>query len=171
VFFIYGVSVQILITAALLLGGSAALNVTTGASTVAMNYLIPFGVVIYTYLGGLKSTFLSDYVHTVVIFVILLITMFKVMASSSVPILGSPGKLWELLQPAAISSPAVGAKDGSYLTVDSGEGLLLAGVILVSGFGSVFVDPSYGQKAIAGEASAVVKGYFYGGMLSSKSEG
>ncbi|KUJ16990.1 uncharacterized protein LY89DRAFT_646074 [Mollisia scopiformis] len=162
VFFAYGVSVQILITAALLLGGSAALNVTTGASTIAMNYLIPFGVVIYTYLGGLKSTFLSDYVHTVVIFVILLITMFKVMASSSVPILGTPGKLWDLLQPAATASPAIGAKDGSYLTMDSGEGLLLAGVILVSGFGSVFVDPSYGQKAIAGEASAVVKGYFYG---------
>ncbi|RDW77597.1 hypothetical protein BP6252_05650 [Coleophoma cylindrospora] len=162
VFFAYGVSVQILITAALLLGGSAAMTATTGASTVAMNYLIPFGVVIYTYLGGLKSTFLSDYIHTVIIFVILLITMFKVMASSSVPILGTPGKLWDLLGPASLESPATGAKDGSYLTLDSGEGLLLAGVILVSGFGSVFVDPSYGQKAIAGEASAVVKGYFYG---------
>lgn len=128
-----------------------------------MNYLIPLGVVIYTYLGGLKSTFLSDYIHTIVIFVILLITMFKVMASSSVPILGSPGKMWDLLTAAALDSPCFGAKDGSYLTVDSGQGLLLAGVILVSGFGSVFVDPSYGQKAIAGEASAVVKGYFYGG--------
>jgi Na+/proline symporter len=63
VFFCYGVSVQILITAALLLGGSAALNVCTGANTVAMNYLIPLGVVIYTYLGGLKSTFLSDYIQ------------------------------------------------------------------------------------------------------------
>ena len=63
VFFAYGVSVQILITAALLLGGSAAFTATTGASTVAMNYLIPLGVVIYTYLGGLKSTFLSDYIQ------------------------------------------------------------------------------------------------------------
>jgi len=151
-----------------------------------MNYLIPVGVVIYTYLGGLKSTFLSDYIQyaplyhsnisqihthsnitwstsTVVIFVILLITMFKTMASSSVPILGTPGMMWDLLQPAAVVTPALGTKDGSYLTMESGQGLLLAGVILVSGFGSVFVDPSYGQKAIAGEASAVVKGYFYGG--------
>ena len=63
VFFGYGVAVQILVTAALLLGGSAALNVTTGASTVAMNYLIPLGVTSYTYLGGLKSTFLSDYIQ------------------------------------------------------------------------------------------------------------
>ncbi len=88
VFFAYGVSVQILITASLLLGGSAAFTVTTGANIVrillgqdlssreeieeadtntdyqvAMNYLIPLGVVIYTYLGGLKSTFLSDYIQ------------------------------------------------------------------------------------------------------------
>lgn len=52
VFFFYGVSVQILVTAALLLGGSAALSVCTGANVVAMNYLIPLGVVVYTYLGG-----------------------------------------------------------------------------------------------------------------------
>ena len=82
--------------------------------------------------------------------------MFKTMASSSLPILGSPGALWDLLQnPEAMASGgAIGAKDGSYLTMQSGEALLLAGVILVSGFGSVFVDPAYGQKAIAGEPGA-----------------
>ncbi|KAK5123208.1 hypothetical protein LTR85_003407 [Meristemomyces frigidus] len=162
VFFVYGVAVQILITAALLLGGSAAFSVCTGASTVAMNYLIPLGVVIYTYLGGLKSTFLSDYIHTLVIFILVLVVMFKVMAVKSLPVLGSPGALWDLLQPDKLTTTAYGAKDGSYLTMDSGQGLLLAGVILVSGFGSVFVDPSYGQKAIAGEPGAVVKGYFIG---------
>lgn len=162
VFFIYGVSVQILITAALLLGGSAAFAVCTSASTVAMNYLIPLGVVNYTYLGGLKSTFLSDYIYTLVIFILVLVVMFKVMAVKSLPVLGSPGALWDLLQPDKLTTTAYGAKDGSYLTMDSGQGLLLAGVILVSGFGSVFVDPSYGQKAIAGEPNAVVKGYFIG---------
>ena len=154
------------ITAALLLEGSAALTATTGASTTAMNYLIPVGVVIYTYLGGLISTFLSNYIQlvnpfrikkvsaipsdttclisTVVTFGMPPITMFKVMALSSVPILGTPGKMRDLLQPAATANPALGAKDGSYVTMESGQGLLLAGVILVSGFGSVFVDPSYG---------------------------
>ncbi|QDS76336.1 hypothetical protein FKW77_002734 [Venturia effusa] len=162
VYFCYGVSVQIIITAALLLGGPACLNVTTRANVVAMNYLIPFGVVIYTYLGGLKTTFLSDYIHTVVIFIILLIFMLKFMASNSLPVLGSPGALWDLLQSDHINTEAFGAKDGSYLTMQSGEGLILAAVILVSGFSSVFVDPAYGQKAIAGEPGAVVKGYFYG---------
>ncbi|KAH9884263.1 hypothetical protein F4778DRAFT_787886 [Xylariomycetidae sp. FL2044] len=164
VFFAYGVSVQILITAALLLGGSAAFSVTTGANIIAMNYLIPFGVIVYTYLGGLKSTILSDYLHTIVIYVILLVFMFKVMAVTSLPVLGSPGALWDLLQSdaAMANGGALGSKDGSYLTMQSGQALLLAGVILVSGFGSVFVDPAYGQKAIAGEPGAVVQGYFYG---------
>lgn len=106
-----------------------------------MNYLIPLGVVIYTYLGGLKSTFLSDYIHTLIIFTLVLVVMFKVMAVQSLPVLGSPGALWDLLQPDKLQTSAYGAKDGSYLTMDSGQGLLLAGVILVSGFGSVFVDP------------------------------
>jgi urea-proton symporter len=115
-----------------------------------------------TDLGGLKSTFLSDYIHTLVIFVLVLVVMFKVMAVHSLPVIGSPGALWDLLQPDMLKMEAYGAKDGSYLTMQSGQGLLLAAVIVVSGFGSVFVDPSYGQKAIAGEPSAVVNGYFYG---------
>ena len=77
------------------------------------------------------------------IFVILLITMFSVMTpASNVPILGSPGKLWDLLQQAAIDAPAFGTKNGEYLTMESGQGVLLGAIILVSGFGSVFVDPS-----------------------------
>ncbi|KAF2805510.1 uncharacterized protein BDZ99DRAFT_539943 [Mytilinidion resinicola] len=116
----------------------------------AMNYLIPLGVVVYTYLGGLKATFLSDYIHTMIIFVILLITMFAVMSPAA--------------SPAATAHPAYGTKGGEYLTMESDQSLLLAGVILVSGLGSVFVDASYGQKAIAGEPFAVVRGYFYGGF-------
>jgi hypothetical protein len=46
--------------------------------------------------------------------------MFKVMASSTVPVLGSPGALWDLLQPDVLTTKAFGAKDGSYLTMDSG---------------------------------------------------
>lgn len=79
---------------------------------------------------------------TIVIFVILLVCMFKVMATDSLPVLGSPGALWDLLQTDNVKTVAYGAKDGSYLTMQSGQGLILAGVILVSGFGSVFVDPS-----------------------------
>jgi hypothetical protein len=82
--------------------------------------------------------------------------MFKVMAVESIPVLGSPGALWDLLQSdaAMATGGAVGAKDGSFLTMESGEGLLLAGVILVSGFGSVFVDPSVSQEQFTGPSPA-----------------
>lgn len=69
--------------------------------------------------------------------------MFAVMTpATSIPVLGSPGKLWDLLQTAAIENPCFGTKDGAYLTMESSQAVLLAAVILVSGFGSVFVDPS-----------------------------
>jgi hypothetical protein len=47
--------------------------------------------------------------------------MFKVMASDAVPVLGSPGALWDLLQTDVLQTQAYGAKDGSYLTMDSGR--------------------------------------------------
>jgi urea-proton symporter len=94
---------------------------------------------------------------TIIIYVILLVFMFKVMAVQSLPVLGSPGALWDLLQSpdVMVAGGATGAKDGSYLTMQSGQALLLAGVILVSGFGSVFVDPSVSQDPPLGKLSPV----------------
>ena len=43
-----------------------------------MSFLIPIGVVIYAAIGGLKATFTTSYMHTVIIFVLCLIFMFKV---------------------------------------------------------------------------------------------
>lgn len=96
ILFVNGVSVQILVTASLLLGASAAFSVTTGDNTVAMNYLTQLVVVIYKYRGGVNSRCLSDYVHTLVIFILVLVAMFKVMAILSRPVLGSLGALWDL---------------------------------------------------------------------------
>lgn len=44
----------------------------------AMSFLIPIGVVVYAAIGGLKSTFSTAYFHTVIVFVLALIFMFKV---------------------------------------------------------------------------------------------
>ena len=44
----------------------------------AMSFLIPIGVVVYAAIGGLKATFTTSYMHTVIIFVLCLIFMFKV---------------------------------------------------------------------------------------------
>ena len=57
---------NIIVTAMLLLGGSAVVNALTGMSIYAASFLIPLGVVVYTLHGGLKATFLASYLHSVV---------------------------------------------------------------------------------------------------------
>ena len=57
--------------------------------------LIPVGIILYTVAGGLKATFISSYIHTVIIYVVLCLFSFMVYTPSSVPVLGSPGKVWD----------------------------------------------------------------------------
>ena len=54
-------------------------------------FLIPVSVCIYTATGGLKATFLSSYIHTVIIYVALCIFAFTTYATG--PDLGSPKKV------------------------------------------------------------------------------
>ena len=61
------------VTAVMLTGGSAVLNSLTGMSTAAACFLIPIGVVLYTIAGGIKATFLTDYVHTLTIMIIIFV--------------------------------------------------------------------------------------------------
>ena len=57
----------------LLTGGSAVVTALTGMPTAAACFLLPIGVVLYTIAGGIKATFLTDYVHTVMILIIIFI--------------------------------------------------------------------------------------------------
>jgi len=57
-------------------------------------FLIPISVCVYTTTGGLKATFLSSYIHTVIIYVALCIFAFTVYATGSD--LGSPSKVSHL---------------------------------------------------------------------------
>jgi Na+/proline symporter len=57
---------NIIVTAMLLLGGSAVVNALTGVNIYAASFLIPLGVILYTLAGGLKATFLASYIHSVI---------------------------------------------------------------------------------------------------------
>ena len=103
VYIVFGLMTNILVTAMLLTGGSAVVNAMTGVPTAAACFLLPIGVVLYTMFGGIKATFLTDYAHTVVIVVVLLTFAFTAYATN--PNLGSPGKVWDLLQQAAAAHP------------------------------------------------------------------
>lgn len=56
-------------------------------------FLIPVGIILYTVAGGLKATFISSYIHTVIIYVVLCLFAFLVYSPSNVPQLGSPSKV------------------------------------------------------------------------------
>jgi Na+/proline symporter len=103
--------------------------------TAAACFLLPVGVVLYTMFGGIKATFLTDYAHTVVILVILLMFAFTAYATNEN--LGSPSKVYDLLVEAAAKHPVEGNAGGSYLTMRSKEGAIFFVINIVGNFGTV----------------------------------
>jgi SSS family transporter len=178
---------NIIVTSMLILGGAATVTALTGMGTVVAGFLIPLFVIPYTMAGGLKATFMASYVHTAVIFIILVCFTFTVyvkkygsdevyeMLSTTVgysdddckKIFSSEGTVastfWEAGKYAC--GPVTGNRDGSYLTMISNGGLRFGVINIVGNFGTVFVDQSYWQSAIAAKPAAAHKGYLLGGMV------
>ncbi|MCJ1312710.1 hypothetical protein MMC25_006386 [Agyrium rufum] len=162
VFVVFGLMTNVLVTAMLLTGGSAVVTSLTGMPTAAACFLLPVGVVLYTIFGGIKATFLTDYVHTVMILIIIFIFAFT--AYSSNANLGSPGRVYDLLVQAAKTHPVAGNADGSYLTMRSKEGAVFFVINIVGNFGTVFCDNGYYNKAIAASPVHALPGYVMGGL-------
>lgn len=161
-FTVFGLFTNILVTAMLLTGGSAVVNSLTGIHTEVACLLLPLGVIVYTWFGGIKATFLTDYVHTVVILVIIFIFAFTTYATSE--LLGSPAKVYELLVEKAAKYPVDGNAEGSYLTMKSREGAIFFVINIVGNFGTVFCDNGYYNKAIAASPASALPGYVLGGL-------
>lgn len=151
-----------IVSASLVLGASATINSLTGMSTIGCNFLLPLGIGVYVIAGGLRATFICDFIHTVILFVVLYIFCFSTFASS--PEIGSPGKLWDLLQQAALDSPVAGNVDGSYTTMKSNGGLVFAGCTIAAGFAGVFCDQGYWQRAISSRPESTTKAYMMGAI-------
>ncbi|KAF9332891.1 hypothetical protein BG006_004227 [Podila minutissima] len=162
IFLFFGLLTNIIVSAMLLWGGSAVVTALTGLNTYAACFLLPLGVIIYTLFGGLKATFIADYTHTVVIMFIVLLFSFTAYTTSE--LIGSPGRMYELLQQASIRHPVSGNHEGSYLTMASSNGLMFGIINLCSNFGTVFIDNAYWQRAIAAEPHSPVKAYLIGGL-------
>ncbi|CAG8512176.1 16999_t:CDS:2 [Funneliformis caledonium] len=162
VFLFFGLATNVIVTAMLILGGSAVLNALTGVHVIASNFLLPLGVTIYTLFGGLKATFLSDYVHTSVIYIIILTFLFNVYCSSD--IIGSPSKMYDMLVHASEENPVPDNEKGSYVTLASLQGLIFGIINIVGSFGTLFADNAYWQRAIAARPSSTVKAYLIGGL-------
>ncbi len=79
-------------------------------------------MVAYTLVGGLKATILTDWVHTFILLIIIILFSLTAYATSNE--LGSPGAVYDLLVKAAEAHPVDGNQDGSYLTMRSQEGAI-----------------------------------------------
>lgn len=156
----YCITTNVLVSSLLLLGGSQGFSETTGMHVISASFLLPMGVCLYTLFGGLKATFLSDWIHTVIIYVIICISCFSIYASSS--LIGSPGRMWDLLQQVQEVFPS--ATGSNYLNFKDKDMLLLTWSVTLGGFSSVFGDPGYSQRAIASDSRSVFYGYVFGGI-------
>lgn len=54
---------NLLSVTSMILGAAGVIAVLTGTNIVASTFLLPLGVIVYTIVGGLKATFLTDYVY------------------------------------------------------------------------------------------------------------
>ncbi|QCD90916.1 solute:Na+ symporter [Vigna unguiculata] len=178
VFLFFCFLTNIIVTAMLLLGGSAVVNALTGVNLYAASFLIPLGVIVYTLAGGLKATFLASYIHSVIVHIVLVIFVYLVYTASSE--LGSPSVVYNRLLEVASKSrtchdpishkgqscgPVGGNHQGSYLTMLSSGGLVFGIINIVGNFGTVFVDNGYWVSAIAARPSSTHKGYLLGGLV------
>jgi len=189
VFLVFGLLANLIVSAMLLLGGCSVYNAVAGVSIYASSFIIPLLTLIYTLVGGLKATFLAGYVHTAVIMIILVIFVTTVYGiemdcsdtSKQCVSLGSASLMYERLAfmtslPTRVNAtnglhqgPAtLGGemnRQGSYLTIMSPDGLSFGIINIIGNFGTVFVDQSYWQSAIAAKPGAAHKGYILGGMV------
>ena len=161
VFLVFALMTNMIVTAMLLLGGAAVVNGLTGMDISVAAFLIPIGVMIYTLVGGLKATFVADYMHTIIIFIVILVFVGTVYFVS--PVTGGVEGMYEKLVEAARINPVDGNAAGAYLTMASIGGLIFGVINIVGNFGTVFVDQAYWQRAIAARPSSTVKGFLLGG--------
>lgn len=86
-------------------------------------------MVLYTATGGLKATFLTDYLHTAVALVLIIYFTLSILMNEAV---GGLGGLWEKLMANAKDNYVDGNYQGSLLTMKS-KGAILWALILKFG--------------------------------------
>lgn len=162
VFLFFALLTNLIVSAMLVLGGSAVVNSLTGIDIGIAAFLIPIGVMIYTFSSGLKGTFIADYFNSAIIFIgvfIFVTTVYFFSGDTG----GVPGMFQKLSEVARVN-PVDGNAAGSYLTLASMGGLIFGIINLVGNFGTVFVDQAYWQRAIAAKPSSSVKAFLLGGL-------
>ncbi|KAJ6017283.1 hypothetical protein N7451_000662 [Penicillium sp. IBT 35674x] len=142
--------------ASMIMTGSQLIYGVSGMNFVAATILIPLGVVLYTAVGGLKATFLTDYLHTTIALILIIYFTLAVLTNSAV---GGLSGLYDKVVATAGENYISGNYDGSLLTFKS-KGAIIWGLILKFGnLALVVMDTAFWQKSFATEVRATVPGY------------
>lgn len=91
----------------------------------------------------------------------MILCLFVAYATSDV--IGSPGRMYELLTEAAAMHPVAGNEAGSYITMKSENGAYIGLIFIGAGFAAA-VDAQLFQKAIAADPAGTLPGYILGGL-------
>ncbi|CAK7897362.1 urea active transporter [[Candida] anglica] len=154
---------NLLSCSSMILGASGAISVIAGnLNIVASTMLIPFGVLLYTTVGGLKSTFLTDYVHSLVLLIVLCYISTAILQNEQI---GGIGGLYDLAIQHDGKRYIEGNYKGSLLTGKS-QGAIFFGLIHAIGdTGLTVMDSSFWQKSFSANLKSSVPGYIIAGAL------
>jgi urea-proton symporter len=152
------IATQLIVTGMLILGGAAVVNALSGMDIYAASFLIPLAAAPFTMQGGLLATFISSWAQVAIIYVAMLIFLWKIYVGQGSDL------VWESLMLASEKNPVLDNREGTYLTMWSTNGLIFGICNIVGNFGTVFVDNAYWQNAIAARPSGTYKGYLMGGI-------
>ncbi|KAK4965546.1 hypothetical protein LTR42_012302 [Elasticomyces elasticus] len=138
----------------MILAGSQLVTGMTGMHVVAACILLPAGVVLYTAVGGLKATFLTDFLHTTIALILLLYFAIAVLSNEYI---GGPSGLYDKVKAANDDIP--GNYEGSLLSFKSKSAILFGLVLKFGNLALVLMDTAFWQKSFASEVTATVPAY------------
>ncbi|KAF7898561.1 hypothetical protein EAF00_005007 [Botryotinia globosa] len=154
IFIVLNLINNILGCGSMILAGAQLVTGMTGMHVVAACVLIPAGVVIYTAVGGLKATFLTDFLHTTVALILLIYFSLAVLSNEHI---GGISGLYEKVK--ATDDYIPGNYGGSLLTMKSKSAVLFGLVLKFGNLALVLMDTAFWQKSFASEVHSTVPAY------------
>ncbi|KAI3402936.2 hypothetical protein KGF56_004188 [Candida oxycetoniae] len=158
-----GLSNNLLSCSSMILGASGAISIIAGnLHIVAATILTIFSVLCYSVYGGLKATFLTDFVHTMILLIILCYLNTSVLSN-----IGGLDALYDAL--VAFDNSGTREIPGNYansVITGKSKGSIIFGLILTAGnFGLSVMDSSFWQKTFSASPRATVPAYLTAAFL------
>lgn len=111
---------------------------------------------LYTAVGGLKATFLTDFLHTLVALILIIYFTLSILHHDAI---GGLYGLWDKVMATASENIIPGNYKGSLLTMKSRDAIIWGLDLKFGNLALVVMDTAFWQKSFATEVHATVPGY------------